>query len=272
MKRNVCAKPAADSPALVTGADSGIGLCFCRELARAGHPLVMVSNRPGPLASTASALSTEFGVKTWPLECDLAAPDAAEWLHREVGALGIEPEILVNNAGIFSFAPVAETDPRRLDLFIDLHVRAVTGLCRLFGADMARRGSGYILNMSSMSCWMPMPGIAMYAATKAYIRVFSRALHLELADSGVGVTVATPGGIATSLFGLPDNLKRLAVGLGVLDTPERFARKALRRMFARRQQYINGVLNRISIAAVGSTPRRVRMLVKRLMLDKNIRV
>ena len=133
---------------------------------------------------------------------------------------------------------------------------------------MAERGSGMILNMSSMSCWMPMPGIAMYSATKAYIRAFSRALRLELKDSGVSVTVACPGGIATDLFGLPKNLQRLAVRLGVLQTPQKFVRKAINKTLKRRKQYINGWLNRVSIVFVGVLPDWVRIQVKRRLLDR----
>lgn len=115
-----------------------------------------------------------------------------------------------------------------------------------------------------------MPGLAMYASTKAYIRVFSRALHYEMKDFGVGVTVACPGGIATDLFGLPQNLKELAVRIGVLDTPEKFARKAIDRMLRKKKQYINGWLNRLSIFFVGITPTPVRMMVKHRLLDKGI--
>lgn len=124
--------------------------------------------------------------------------------------------------------------------------------------------------MSSMSCWMPMPGIAMYSATKAYIRVFSRALHYEMRDYGVTVTVACPGGIATDLFGLSEPLKKFAVAIRVLDTPESFARKAVNKMLKGKKQYINGLLNRVSIVFVASLPTPVRMLVKRKMLDKGI--
>jgi putative short-chain dehydrogenase len=183
----------------------------------------------------------------------------------------INPDILVNNAGIFSFATVDETPERKLECFIDLHVRAVTMLSRWFASRRKKERSGWILNMSSMSCWMPMPGLAMYAATKAYIRVFSRSLHYEMKDYGVGVTVACPGGIATDLFGLPGNLKKLAVGIKVLDTPENFARKAVGKMLRGKKQYINGWLNRLSILCVGITPTPVRMMVKHRMLDKGIK-
>lgn len=115
-----------------------------------------------------------------------------------------------------------------------------------------------------------MPGIAMYSATKAYIRVFSRALYYEMRDYGVTVTVACPGGIATDLFGLSEPLKKFAVAIRVLDTPESFARKAVNKMLKGKKQYINGLLNRVSIVFVASLPTPVRMLVKRKMLDKGI--
>lgn len=110
----------------------------------------------------------------------------------------------------------------------------------------------------------------MYSATKAYIRAMSRALHCELWESGVSVTVACPGGISTSLFGLPDNLMRLALRLHAVDTPEHFVRKALKKTAKRRQQYINGLLNRLSIVAVASLPRRLRLTIKHRLLDRGI--
>ncbi|MDE5807335.1 MAG: SDR family NAD(P)-dependent oxidoreductase [Muribaculaceae bacterium] len=259
----------AGKRALVTGASSGIGLCFCRELASRGCSLVMVSNQEC-LYGCAAQIAEEFGVEAYPLFCDLTAFNSEEKIAAFVEAKGMDPDFLINNAGIFSFRPIADTPERKIDCFIDLHVRAVTDLSRLFAIRFAKRGHGRILNMSSMSCWMPMPGIAMYSATKAYIRVFSRALHYEMKDAGVSVTVACPGGIATDLFGLPDNLKKLAVRIGALQTPERFVHKAVGKMLRGKKQYINGWLNRFSILFVAIMPTWVRMLVKRKLLDRNI--
>lgn len=253
--------------ALVTGASSGIGLCFCRELASRGCNLVMVSNQQC-LGQCAADVAAEYGVSAYPFFCDLTANDCAVQILGFLDNQSLEPDYLINNAGIFSFREVTATEPAKVRCFIDLHVRAVTELSRAFAIRFAKRGSGRILNMSSMSCWMPMPGIALYSATKSYIRVFSRALHYELRDSGVSVTVACPGGIATDLFGLPENLKRLAVNIGVLTRPETFARKAIDRMLRGKKQYINGVLNRFSIFFVAIMPTRVRMLVKHRLLDR----
>lgn len=256
--------------AVVTGASSGIGLCFCHTLASMGCALVMISNQRDELIMEAGKIENLYGVKALPFFCDLTDPDASQSILGFLDSMNLEADILINNAGIFSFATVTETSDRRLNCFVDLHVRAVTTLSRAFGARMAQRKSGYILNMSSMSCWMPMPGIAMYSATKAYIRVFTRSLHYELRDSGVKVMAACPGGIATDLFGLPPNLMKLALRLHAIQTPEKFTANAVKRMLKGRKQYINGWLNRISIFFVAIMPTPVRMMIKHRMLDKNI--
>ena len=258
--------------AVVTGASGGIGLEFCRDLASRGCNLLMVAIEDDLLKHRASEISEKYGVQTSALTIDLTAKDAVERILAVLESRDIEPYILINNAGIFTFSPITEHSASKIDRFVDLHIRAATQLCREFGEKMKRKGEGRMLNMSSMSCWMPMPGIAMYSATKAYLRVFSRALHSELKDSGVTVTVACPGGIATDLFGLPENLRNLAVRLGVLALPDRFAHKAVNRMLKGRKQYINGLLNRVSIFFVGILPTPVRMMVKRKMLDRGIRV
>lgn len=256
--------------ALVTGASSGIGLEFCHQLASMGINLLMVSNQMQELANARDTLAAKYpDQRFWAHYKDLAHPDAAEEIYAYCLQNGIVVDILINNAGIFSFKTITDTTTDRLNLFIDLHMRTVTQLCQRFAIDMKSRRSGYILNMSSMSCWMPMPGIGMYAATKAYIRVFSRSLALELKDYGVGVTVACPGGIATDLFGLPRNLQRLGVKLGVLATPQRFVSGALKRMFNHKKQYINGFINRLAIVAVALLPDSMRLIVKHKLLDKN---
>ncbi|MDD6777879.1 MAG: SDR family NAD(P)-dependent oxidoreductase [Bacteroidales bacterium] len=258
--------------AIVTGASSGIGLEFSRALAEKGINVVLVSNQQEQLDEAAAELRQKYPqLRFEPVYKNLADADAAEWLLARCKSLGIEVDILINNAGIFNFMKVTDMKPERLDLFVDLHVRSVTQLCRTFARDMLERGcKGYIFNMASMCCWMPMPGIGAYAATKAYIRVLSRSMYLELKDYGISVTVACPGGISTELFGLSPKLRKLAVNIGALTTPQRFARNALRRMFNRRKQYINGLLNRIAIVAVNNLPTCLCVQVKHQLLDKNI--
>ena len=255
--------------AVVTGASSGIGLEFSRALATKGCNIVAISNQPKELAETAQMLQSEFEVETVTLDLDLTRPDATERVMELLDSHAIVPLLLINNAGIFDFRAVERLSPRRLDLYIDLHIRALSHLSRSVTMLMAERGgSGYILNMSSMSCWMPMPGIAMYSATKSYIRAFSRALRIEMKQRGVSVTVACPGGIATDLFGLPRKLQRVGVAVGALSTPRAFVRHALDRTFRRKAQYINGPVNRLAIVFVASLPEWARILIKTKLLDR----
>ncbi len=252
--------------ALVTGASSGIGLEYCRVLAHNGVDLLMVSNQEQELLTYSEEIRQQTGVKVHTLFLDLATPDAARTLMAHVKSLGLNIDLLINNAGIFSFKKFTETSQERIRLFIDLHVTFVTELTRLMALDMEARGGGRILNMSSMSCWTPYPGIAMYAATKAYIRVLSRAVGYEMRERGVRITVACPGGIATDLFGLPENLKHLAVRIGAIQTPQKFVVKALKATYRGKKQYINGWLNRIAIVAASVCPTSLRLVILHKLL------
>lgn len=254
--------------ALVTGASSGIGLEFARQLAAWGAALVMVSIDRDDLDREAARIAADYRVPVETLCMDLARPEAADELYRYCREKGLVIDILVNNAGIFSFREVIRTDPAKIETMIQLHMGTVTRLSRLFAADMCQRHHGYLLNMSSLSCWTPYPGIALYTATKAYIRVFTRALAYELSDYGVHATVVCPGGVATGLYGLPPRLLRLGVRLGILMTPERLVRKALNALFRGKKQLIPGLFNRLLIPLASVMPTRVRLIVKHRMLDE----
>ena len=259
--------------ALVTGAAGGIGLEFAKVLASRGADIILLDINEEKLELARQQLNNDRSRDTqnfFTLKVDLTSEDCIKEIDEFCKSVSRLPEILINNAGIFSFKPIADTATGKIEAFIDLHVRAVTLLSQWFVAKRKQSGSGWLLNMSSMSCWMPMPGLAMYSSTKSYIRVFSRALHYEMKDYGVGVTVACPGGIATDLFGLPVKWQKFAVAIGVLQTPQKFADKAINKMLRKRKQYINGALNRFSIFFVGILPTSVRMMVKHRMLDRGI--
>lgn len=229
--------------ALVTGASSGIGLMYARELARRGHDVMLVSNQQEQLEVVAHDIIADFKVKAYPYFLDLAAEGAANTLHDYCSAQGYVVDILVNNAGVFFFNQLTVVSQPRVELMLNLHVRTVTLMCKLFGEDMAKRGRGYILNMSSMSAWMAMPGISTYNATKAYILNFSRSFWYEMKPYGVGVTAICPGAVDTGLYGLSDYWRRIAVAIGVSMTPQKLVVKALNAMFRRRKQAVPGVIN-----------------------------
>lgn len=257
--------------ALVTGASSGIGLEYAKQLARDYHTdLLLVSNQEEEQTRVANQLATTYGVKAYPLYADLSRQDAAEQLYQYCQDNHLVVDILVNNAGVFFFNPYCETSMKRIELMLNLHMITVAKLCRLFGEDMIHREltaeekaeklcgkarkKGYILNMSSMSAWMAMPGIQSYNATKAFIYNFSKSLWYELKPQGVNITVMTPGAVDTALFGLAPHLRRLAVNLTVSIPPEKLVKRALRKMFRGKKADMPGVINHLCTPLLKHTP------------------
>ena len=256
---------------LVTGASSGIGLQYATQLARDYHTdLLLVSNQEEELRKVAEDLETQYHVKAVPHYADLSKQDAAEELYNYCHANNLVVDILINDAGVFFFNPYCETSMRRIELMLNLHMTTVAKMCRLFGEDMLKREltaeeqsqticgkprkKGYILNMSSMSAWMAMPGIQTYNATKAFIYNFSKSLWYELQPQGVNITVMTPGAVDTALFGLAPNLRRLAVNLTVSIPPEKLVKRALRSMFRGKKADMPGVINHLCTPLLKHTP------------------
>ncbi len=257
--------------ALVTGASSGIGLHYATQLARDYHTdLLLVSNQEKELQQVASDLASAYHVHTIPHYADLSEPDAAEQLHAYCHSENIVVDILINNAGVFFFNPYCETSMPRIELMLRLHVMTVAKMTRMFGEDMLRREltedeakqricghkrmKGYILNMSSMSAWMAMPGIQTYNASKAFIYNFSKSLWYEFRPQNVGITVMAPGAVDTSLFGLAPNLRKLAVRLTVSIPPEKLVRRALRNLFRNKKADTPGLLNWLATPLLKHTP------------------
>ena len=219
--------------ALITGGSSGMGLEFARQLAARGYDLVLVSNQEQALADAARELSGPVAVRT---RCqDLATATAADELFAWCRAEDLLPDVLVNDAGMFFFKELQAEDLDRVQAMINLHVTTVTRICLLFGQAMKSRGSGYILNVSSMAARLPVPGITIYSATKAYLRSFGRSYSYELRPYGVGMTTVCPAAIATPLYRLDEKKMRFGVRIGVIRTPQWLVRRALRALFRGRR-------------------------------------
>ena len=179
--------------ALVTGAGSGIGRCYALRLAASGYRLVLVGERAEPLEAVGREIEAAGGAEVRLCPLDLARTTAAQELFDWTRAQAIDIDVLVNNAGIFSFCDVLATPPERIERIILLHDLTATQLCRLFAGEMIRRGvRGHILNMSSYSLWMPFPGLSVYSASKAYLKSFSIAFAREVADRHIRVTAVCP--------------------------------------------------------------------------------
>jgi short-subunit dehydrogenase len=267
---------------LVTGASSGIGLEYATQLARDYHTdLLLVSNQQQELQQVATDLAAQYGVRTIPLYADLSQQDAAEQLYQYCVDNNLVVDILINNAGVFFFNPLCETSMRRIELMLNLHMVTVAKLTRLFGEQMIQRQltaeeqsqticgkarrKGYILNMSSMSAWMAMPGIQCYNATKAFIYNFSKSIWYELRPKGVNITVMAPGAVDTALFGLAPHLRRLAVALTVSIPPKKLVKRALRKMFRGKKADTPGVINWLATPLLKHTPDWLVFLVMKFI-------
>jgi uncharacterized protein len=247
----------------VTGGCSGIGNAIAHRLAVRGYPLVLVSNRQGPLDAAAAELRGAHGVSVHALCMDLARPEAAAELHGRVQALGLDVEVLVNNAGIFFFGEAVDASPERANAMLQLHVVTPSLLCTLFGREMRERGSGRILIVSSISAWRDFPGIAYYGASKRYLRGFARALRSEMAVHGVTVTCLAPGPTATELYNTAPETVRRGRRFGLFLAPERVAEAGVRALLAGRAECVPGFSNRLMALAAAVTPQWIVDTIRR---------
>lgn len=233
-RRNLGEVPRGKAWALVTGAALGIGRQYAEQLAALGYNLLMVDILE-EVKTEAVVISEQHKVRCDAKVMDLATATAARELYAWSVAEGYIFDVVINNAGMFSFCDILNTPVERLERIILLHDLTLTTMCRLYGEDMIKRGKGRLLNMSSYSIWMPFPGLASYSASKAYVKSFTEAFAKELRGTGVTATAICPAGIATDLYGLSKKLQRFGVKIGVLMTPKSCARRGLKAMFKGRK-------------------------------------
>jgi short-subunit dehydrogenase len=183
--------------ALVTGASSGIGKEIALLLAERGYHIVLVARREKELNELAEQLS--YGATV--IAQDLGAPGAAKALFDAVRQKELDIEVLVNNAGFGRAEEHLATDIDTLESMNHLNITCLASLCRLFGEPMKSRGHGAILNVGSTAAYLPIPYMANYAASKAFVSSFTRAFRFEMAPHGVQVSLLSPGATVTE-FGL----------------------------------------------------------------------
>ncbi|MEM6727044.1 MAG: SDR family oxidoreductase [Pseudomonadota bacterium] len=190
--------------AIVTGASSGIGAEIARVHARKGGDLVIAARREASLISLKEELENEHGVSVHVVAADLGTQAGAEKFIADVDALGLEITILVNNAGLGGHGTILERDAAADRAMIELNVQSLVALTHHFGAQMAERGQGRILNVGSTAGFIPGPGQATYFATKAFVNSFSQAVDHELRPKGVTSTVLAPGYVETEFAKVAD--------------------------------------------------------------------
>ena len=227
-----------DRWALVTGASSGIGAEFAARLAGRGMHLILAARRIEKMNALAEDLLTKHGTKCHIVSVDLAEVDAGQKLFGEVQNLGVDLELLVNNAGVGMIGQIETTDPAEVQRMLNLNINTLTDLTYRTLPGMLERGHGAIINVASVAAFQPVAFMAAYAASKSYVLHFSEALWAEARSKGVTVMALCPGVTSTEFFetaGAPGWLEKHSS-----QTPLRVVRTALSALEKRRQYVIPG--------------------------------
>lgn len=245
--------------ALVTGASSGIGEQFALALAARGADLVLVARRAERLEALAERIRAGHGRTVTVLAADLARPGAGAGLAARVAAAGLQVDTLVNNAGFATHGAFVEAKADRVGDELALNVTALVELTHALLPGMVARRRGTVVNLASTAAFQPVPWMAVYGATKAFVLSFSEALSHEVRGSGVTVLALCPGATRTEFFDVAGE----AASVGRMQTPEQVVGTALRALDARRPRpsVVSGALNRAGALLPRFVSRRAALAV-----------
>ncbi len=245
--------------ALITGASSGLGVDFARDLAARGCKLVLVARREDRLKQLAAELA---GTETRVVALDLRAPDAVTSLHERLRAEGVAIEVLINNAGFGLYGPFLASEWERQRDMLELDVVALTHLTHVFAREMAERGAGWVLLVASIGAFQPTPNYATYAAAKSYVLSFGEALAAELRPRGVRVCTTCPGVTATEFLAVAGQKRSLYQRAFMMQSPA-VVRSSVRALLAGRTSVVPGIGNKVTAFSMRFTPRRLQAAMAR---------
>jgi uncharacterized protein len=253
-------EPSVSSISVVTGASSGIGAAIAKELASRGHSVALVARREERLQTLATDLTSSYGVSADVIAADLSDPSERERLADELRGKGRVVEVLVNNAGFGHQADFATSPRERMVEMVNLNVETVVDLTSRFLTGMIDRGRGSVINIASTAAFQPLPGSAVYAASKSFVLSFSEAIRTELRGSGVTVTAVCPGPVKTEFsevagFGGVEDRTPNAVWMSA----DEIAEHAIDGAVNDRRVVVPGVLNRAGALVGQHSPRAVAL-------------
>jgi uncharacterized protein len=258
--------PSESATALITGASAGIGEAIARQLASRGHGVTLVARREERLTALAGELSERHGVRAEAIAADLGDAAARERLAAQIERLGLEVEMLVNNAGFGGAGTVASSERERLLAMLRLNCEALLDFQARYLPAMVARGRGAVINIASTAAFQPIPGTATYAATKAFVLSLSEAVHEELKGTGVTLTAVCPGPVRTEftrVAGIEQAEEQLP---GVFwMASEAVAKAAVDAADNGKRAIVPGLLNRAGALTGQHTPRMLALpIAKRL--------
>jgi short-subunit dehydrogenase len=239
--------------ALITGASSGIGAAYAKEFAARGADLVLVARGEDAMHELAEEIRSAHGRRVDVIAADLGAPGAADRLAEQVAALGREVDVLVNNAGFGMHGDFTGADADRLTAQIQLNCVALVDLTRRFLPGMTARHRGMVINVASTAAFQPLPHMAVYGATKAFVLSFSEALYAEVKPAGVKVLAICPGATETPFFAIAGE----NASIGKRRTVQQVVATTIAALDAGRPSRIDGLANALLAKATRLAPRRM---------------
>lgn len=246
--------PSDDGTCLITGASSGIGAEFARQMASRGYHVTLAARRLDRLSDLAAQIEREYDVRAVTVETDVTVASQRERLLASIAGRGEHVDVLINNAGGGGGGTFCDTDLEKQLFWIDLNVTALTALTHRVAMQMVERGNGAILNVASTAAMQPMPRMAVYAATKAYVLSLSQALNKELSGSGVRVTTLCPGPTRTEFLGAEQEGLERDVPDIVWQTAAECAHAGLAGMMKGKRVVIPKGINKVGAAAAKLSP------------------
>jgi uncharacterized protein len=254
-----------DQTALITGASTGLGATFARELAGRGMNTILVARSADKLQAIAQELQQQHGHRHDVIAIDLSLPQAADKVFQQVQELGLSVDLLINNAGFATYGNFDEIEPQRDQEQVMLNVTTLVDMTHAFIPQMVARGSGGIINLSSVLGFQPVPYMAVYGATKAFVLSFSEGLWGEYRSKGIQVVALCPGATVTpfhDIAGQPQPPQ--------MSTPEEVILAGLKALDQQQSYVIPGKLN---FLLSGILPRflprsTITMLAKKVMQTK----
>ena len=251
---------------LITGASAGLGAEYARQFAARRRDLVLVARREQALVDLAAHLRSTHGVEVTVIAQDLSRPDAAAELHSRTEELGIGIDTLINNAGFGTHGDLADADPQRITDEITLNCTTLVGLTMRYLPAMRAKGRGTIINIASTAAFQPVPHMAVYGATKAFVLSFTEALWGEEKRNGIRVLAVCPGATATEFFDVAGE----SAAVGIKRSAEQVVEHTLRELDGGKPSFVDGGINAFTAHILTRlVPRRLAIEITGRAMGRN---
>ena len=233
--------------AIVTGASGGIGLCLAREFAAKKYDLLLIARSEDKLLVLAESLQREFNIKASYLALDLSEKKSIPAIKNWIDQNNIAIDVLVNNAGYGTWGVFEQSDLVQLENMMHLNMNAMVDLCYLMIPYLKKKSPAYLLNIASTAAYQAVPTLTTYAATKAFVVLFTRGLRWELKGSGISVSCLSPGATSTGFIdragmkSMQERAEKFSM------KPEAVAKIAIDQMFRGKAEIVPGFINWISV-------------------------